>query len=92
MIRYIKKGMAAGQQDERDARIQSAVEGILSDITENGDEAVRRYSQQFDGWSPDAFRLSREEIDDCHGRLDPSGHRRHPFRPGADSQLREHSA
>ena len=71
MIRYMKKGMAASQQDERDARIQSAVEGILSDITENGDEAVRRYSQQFDGWSPDAFRLSREEIDDCHGRLDP---------------------
>ncbi|MDE0245540.1 MAG: histidinol dehydrogenase, partial [Gammaproteobacteria bacterium] len=71
MIRYLKKGMAAGQQDERDARIQSAVEGILSDISENGDEAVRRYSQQFDGWSPDSFRLSREEIDDCHARLDP---------------------
>ena len=71
MIRYLKKGMAAGQQDERDARIQSAVEGILSDITENGDEAVRRYSQQFDGWSPDSFRLGREEIDDCRNRLDP---------------------
>ncbi|MCY3988270.1 MAG: histidinol dehydrogenase, partial [Gammaproteobacteria bacterium] len=71
MIRYLKKDMAAGQQDERDARIQSAVEGILSDISENGDEAVRRYSQQFDGWSPDSFRLSREEIDDCHARLDP---------------------
>ncbi|MDE0455526.1 MAG: histidinol dehydrogenase, partial [Gammaproteobacteria bacterium] len=71
MIRYLKKGMAAGQQDERDARIQSAVEGILSDISENGDEAVRRYSQQFDGWSPDSFRLSSEEIDDCHARLDP---------------------
>ncbi|MXZ29155.1 MAG: histidinol dehydrogenase [Gammaproteobacteria bacterium] len=71
MIRYMKKGMAAGQQDERDARIQSAVEGILGDITENGDEAVRRYSQQFDRWSPDSFRLSREEIDDCQNRLDP---------------------
>ena len=71
MIRYVKKGIAAGQQNERDARIQSAVEGILSDITENGDEAVRRYSQQFDKWSPDSFRLNREEIDDCHGRLDP---------------------
>ena len=71
MIRYMKKGMAAGQQDERDARIQSAVEGILGDITENGDEAVRRYSQQFDGWTPDSFLLSREEIDDCHARLDP---------------------
>ena len=70
MIRYIKKGMAAGQQNERDARIQSAVESILSDITEHGDEAVRRYSQQFDGWSPDSFRLSRAQIDACHGQLD----------------------
>ncbi|MCY4165560.1 MAG: histidinol dehydrogenase [Gammaproteobacteria bacterium] len=71
MIRYLKKGIAAGQQDERDARIQSAVEDLLGDITANGDEAVRRYSQQFDGWSPDSFRLSRKEIDGCHRRLDP---------------------
>ena len=71
MIRYLKKGMAAGRQSERDARIQSAVEGILSDITENGDDAVRRYSQQFDDWLPDSFRLSRQEIDDCHARLEP---------------------
>ena len=71
MIRYLKKGIAAGQQSERDARVQSAVESILSDIGDRGDEAVRRYSQQFDGWSPDSFRLSREEIDACHGRLDP---------------------
>ena len=71
MIRYLKKGIAAGQQDERDARIQSAVEDLLGDITANGDEAVRRYSQQFDGWSPDSFRLSRKEIDGCRSRLDP---------------------
>ena len=71
MIRYLKKGMAAGRQNERDARIQSAVEDILSDITEHGDEAVRRYSEQFDGWAPDSFRLSRDEIDGCHAQLDP---------------------
>ena len=70
MIRYLKKGIASGRQNERDARIQSAVEGILSDITANGDEAVRRYSQQFDGWAPDSFRLSREQIDGCHAQLD----------------------
>ena len=71
MIRYIKKGIAAGQQSERDARIQSAVESILSDITEHGDESVRRYSQQFDAWSPNSFRLTRAEIDHCHSQLDP---------------------
>ena len=45
MIRYLKKGIAAGRQKERDARIQSAVEAILNDIAKHGDEAVRRYSQ-----------------------------------------------
>ena len=70
MIRYLKEGMEAGRQDARDARVQEAVEGILSGIAQDGDEAVRRYSQQFDGWSPDSFRLSRAEIDECHSRLD----------------------
>ncbi len=45
MIRYMKKGIAAGKQSERDARIQSAVEAILNDFARHGDEAVRRYSQ-----------------------------------------------
>ena len=71
MIRYLKEGMEAGRQDARDARVQEAVEGILRGIAEDGDEAVRRYSQQFDGWSPDSFRLSRAEIDECHSRLNP---------------------
>ena len=71
MIRYKKRGMAASRQSESDARVQSAVEGILDAIAGQGDEAVRRYSEQFDGWAPGSFRLSRDEIADCHARLDP---------------------
>ncbi len=71
MIRYLKTGMTAGRQSERDAHVQSAVETILNEIAEHGDTAVRRYSEQFDGWAPDSFRLSQKEIDDCHAQLDP---------------------
>ncbi len=70
MIRYLKKGIAAGRQQERDTRIQAVVGEVLGDIAENGGDAVRRYSQKFDDWSPQSFRLSREQIDACHRRLD----------------------
>jgi sulfopropanediol 3-dehydrogenase len=32
-------------------------------IRERGDAAVREYSERFDGWSPDSFRLNHEEIE-----------------------------
>jgi sulfopropanediol 3-dehydrogenase len=38
------------------------VKGVIDDIRARGDAAVREYSQKFDGWSPEEFRLSAEEI------------------------------
>ncbi|GAA4005374.1 histidinol dehydrogenase [Streptomyces marokkonensis] len=35
---------------------------ILDDIRERGDEAVRQYSEKFDGWNPESFRLSPDDI------------------------------
>ena len=37
---------------------------VISDVRANGDEAVRRYSQRLDGWSPKSFRLSPDEVRD----------------------------
>ena len=36
---------------------------VLEDVRTRGDAAVRQYSEQFDGWSPDSFRLSEEDIE-----------------------------
>ena len=69
MIRYLKKSMGAGRQDQRDARVQSAVESILNEIAEHGDDAVRRFSREFDRWSPDSFRLTRRQVDSCKRQL-----------------------
>ena len=35
---------------------------VLDDIRTNGDSAVRTYSEQFDRWAPESFRLSDAEI------------------------------
>lgn len=42
--------------------VAERVRTIISDIREQGDIAVRRYAEQFDGWSPASYRLSDDEI------------------------------
>lgn len=50
------------------ARLTSAPEvvetvaRVLDDIRSNGDDAVRAYSQEFDGWARPSFLLSEDEI------------------------------
>ncbi|MCY4097234.1 MAG: histidinol dehydrogenase, partial [Rhodospirillales bacterium] len=38
-------------------------------IETRGDTAVREYSERFDRWSPDTFRLDRAAIDACYARV-----------------------
>ena len=46
---------------------RSAVSGVVSTVVEDvrarGDAAVREYSEKFDGWSPDSFLLSPEDVE-----------------------------
>jgi len=42
--------------------VTEAVAAVIADVRENGDDAVRRYSEKFDGWSPASFRLSDDDI------------------------------
>ncbi|RDW68845.1 histidinol dehydrogenase family protein [Aspergillus mulundensis] len=39
------------------------VSGMIDDVRENGDIAVRKYSEKFDKWSPASFKLSQAEIE-----------------------------
>lgn len=45
------------------------VAAILEDIRLGGDAAVRKYSEQFDAWSPESFRLSRSRIEEIVASL-----------------------
>ncbi len=61
-IRYIKRGKTVEQKADADAKVQEVVRGILADISERKDAAVRELSQKFDSWSPDDFKLAPAQI------------------------------
>ena len=42
--------------------VRETVATIIADIRENGDAAVRKYSERFDSWTPESFVLSPPEI------------------------------
>ncbi|GAB7347184.1 hypothetical protein MBLNU459_g3295t1 [Dothideomycetes sp. NU459] len=49
--------------------VAEIVSGVIADIRANGDEAVRRYSEKFDKWSPKSFKLSQQDIDEIISRV-----------------------
>ncbi|AYC38428.1 histidinol dehydrogenase [Streptomyces griseorubiginosus] len=42
--------------------IVETVADVIADIRANGDAAVRRWSQKFDNWSPESYRLGPDQI------------------------------
>ena len=63
MKRVIKKGITYAESKDADAKVRAIVEGMLNDITERGDAAVRELSARLDKWSPESFKLSDEQIE-----------------------------
>ena len=55
---------------EIDRKVTSAVTDILNNVKQNGDDAVREYTQKFDGHMPSKFEISREEIDSSPDKCD----------------------
>lgn len=72
MANYLKKGKSQTEISAGDAEIRKAVEDILAAIAHRGDAALREHSERLDGWNPERFRLSAEEIQRCHEEV-PEG-------------------
>ena len=70
MARLLKEGIDPDIKQKADAQVRKTVEDILEDIDTRGDAAVRDLSEKFDSWSPESYRLTREEIDACYQELD----------------------
>lgn len=43
--------------------VAAIVAGVIDDVRREGDAAVRKYSEQFDKWSPASFKLSVSGLD-----------------------------
>lgn len=68
MRRHLKS-VAQQSITTTDTDVRTRVETIIADVRAGGDAAVRRYSEQFDSWSPPSFRLTSTEIDAAMARL-----------------------
>jgi sulfopropanediol 3-dehydrogenase len=55
---------------EDQARVAATVTEILDAVRAEGEEAVRRYSRQFDKWDPTSFHVSNEEIERATASVD----------------------
>lgn len=62
MIKYLKNSKTDAAKAEEDRNTREVVEAMLADIESRGDTAVRELAEKFDGYSPETFRLSDEEI------------------------------
>ncbi|HWE12214.1 MAG TPA: histidinol dehydrogenase [Solirubrobacteraceae bacterium] len=60
MITYLKT--AAHEPQDADPKVRELVSQILLDVEREGERAVRRYSERFDGWAPERFVLRAEEV------------------------------
>lgn len=67
---WLKKAVDVEVRKEAARKVRETVEGILADIEDRGDDAVRELSIKFDGWDREDYRLTDSEIDACIDSLD----------------------
>ena len=66
-IEYLKSASTkAAEQDESTVEIVSR---MLQEIERDGETAVAKYSAELDGWSPDSFIVTGEQIEQAAGTL-----------------------
>jgi sulfopropanediol 3-dehydrogenase len=54
-------GSRTSRTDQDDVR--EVVRTVIEDVRQGGDEAVRKYSEKFDSWSPESFVLSADRAE-----------------------------
>lgn len=64
-VKYLKAGMDVEQVAADREKVSATVSDLIADIRRRGDAAVREYSERFDGWAPENFRLDEAAIQRC---------------------------
>jgi sulfopropanediol 3-dehydrogenase len=68
LLEYLKR--ARPVPDGADGRVRATVREILKAVREEGGEGLRRYSDQLDGWRPESFRVSPDDIGRATAEID----------------------
>lgn len=75
MIRILKVGEVPNSEIfarmEPKVDVAAVVADIIADVRQNGDEAVKRYCEKFDGAKLDDLRVSQAEIDEAVQAVEP---------------------
>lgn len=62
-LKYLKTApIKTTPTSQAPSNIPSIVKGVVGDIRSKGDSAIRQYSEKFDKWSPQSFKLSEADI------------------------------
>lgn len=68
----LKKLVQTKTQQLTDQKVVTAVQKIIANVIENGDDALKDYEQRFDGVTIDNFKLAQADIDAAYEQLDPA--------------------
>ena len=75
MIRILKVGEVPNSEIfarmEPKVDVAAVVADIIADVRQNGDEAVKRYCEKFDGAKLDSLQVSQAEIDEAVKAVEP---------------------
>jgi sulfopropanediol 3-dehydrogenase len=66
---YVKRPGPAPAAETREVR--DTVARIIDEVERDGEAALRRWSGRLDGWDPESFRVTREEIERATAAVDP---------------------
>jgi histidinol dehydrogenase len=62
--KYLKTGLATAANAPRiNVDVHAVVKDVIDSVRNQGDAAVRTYSERFDKWTPPSFKLSQAEIE-----------------------------
>lgn len=63
MVYRLKTAPGLGKAGSSTVDTPAVVKGVIDDIRAAGDGAVRKYSEKFDKWAPQSFKLSGKQIE-----------------------------
>jgi len=70
MAEVLKGSVGRDADAAAQAQVREVVSEVIAAVRQRGDDAVREYSEKFDRWSPESFKLSEDAIQQIISTVD----------------------